>query len=74
MSALLCVLVFLALNIVTVKMFGELEFWFAIIKIVAIVALIVTGIVLVAMHYPSPAAAPRRFRISGITVACSRKD
>ena len=54
MSALLCVLVFLALNIVTVKMFGELEFWFAIIKIVAIVALIVTGIVLVAMHYPSP--------------------
>ncbi|MDR7341858.1 D-serine/D-alanine/glycine transporter [Pantoea alhagi] len=54
MSALLCVVVFLALNIVTVKLFGELEFWFAIIKIVAIVALIVTGIVLVAMHYPSP--------------------
>ena len=54
MSALLCVVVFLALNIVTVKMFGEMEFWFAIIKIVAIVALIVTGVVLVAMHYPSP--------------------
>ncbi|YCH31992.1 D-serine/D-alanine/glycine transporter [Erwinia sp. D4-22] len=54
MSALLCVVAFLALNIVTVKLFGELEFWFAIIKIVAIVALIVTGIVLVAIHYPSP--------------------
>lgn len=54
MSALLCVFAFLALNIVTVKLFGEMEFWFAIIKIVAIVALIVTGIVLVAMHYPSP--------------------
>jgi D-serine/D-alanine/glycine transporter len=54
MSALLCVAVFLTLNIVTVKLFGEMEFWFAIIKIVAIVALIVTGIVLVAMHYPSP--------------------
>jgi len=54
MSALLCVVVFLTLNIVTVKLFGEMEFWFAIIKIVAIVALIVTGIVLVAMHYPSP--------------------
>lgn len=53
MSALLCVVVFLALNIATVKLFGEMEFWFAIIKIVAIVALIVTGIVLVAMHYPS---------------------
>ncbi|RWR01968.1 amino acid permease [[Pantoea] beijingensis] len=54
MSALLCIAVFLALNIATVKLFGEMEFWFAIIKIVAIVALIVTGIVLVAMHYPSP--------------------
>ncbi|WP_428945784.1 D-serine/D-alanine/glycine transporter [Pantoea sp. FN060301] len=54
MSALLCIAVFLSLNIATVKLFGEMEFWFAIIKIVAIVALIVTGIVLVAMHYPSP--------------------
>jgi len=54
MSALLCVVVFLALNIATVKLFGEMEFWFAIIKIVAIVALIVTGIVLVSIHYPSP--------------------
>ncbi len=54
MSALLCVFVFLALNIATVKMFGEMEFWFAIIKIVAIGALIVTGIVLVTLHYPSP--------------------
>jgi D-serine/D-alanine/glycine transporter len=54
MSALLCVVVFLALNILTVKLFGEMEFWFAIIKIVAIVALIITGVVLVALHYPSP--------------------
>lgn len=54
MSALLCIVVFLSLNIATVKLFGEMEFWFAIIKIIAIVALIVTGIVLVAMHYPSP--------------------
>ncbi|AXU95662.1 D-serine/D-alanine/glycine transporter [Erwinia persicina] len=54
MSALLCIVVFLTLNIATVKLFGEMEFWFAIIKIVAIVALIATGIVLVAMHYPSP--------------------
>ncbi|WP_168428499.1 D-serine/D-alanine/glycine transporter [Erwinia amylovora] len=54
MSALLCIFVFLSLNIATVKLFGEMEFWFAIIKIVAIVALIVCGIVLVALHYPSP--------------------
>ncbi|NIF20621.1 D-serine/D-alanine/glycine transporter [Candidatus Pantoea multigeneris] len=54
MSAALCVIVFLSLNIATVKMFGEMEFWFAIIKIVAIVALIIVGIVLVSMHYASP--------------------
>ncbi|MFG1175241.1 D-serine/D-alanine/glycine transporter [Erwiniaceae bacterium CAU 1747] len=54
MSALLCIVVFLSLNVATVKLFGEMEFWFAIIKIIAIVALIATGIVLVALHYPSP--------------------
>ncbi|WP_034913933.1 D-serine/D-alanine/glycine transporter [Erwinia sp. 9145] len=54
MSALLCVVVFLTLNIATVKLFGEMEFWFAIIKIIAIIALIAVGIVLVAMHFPSP--------------------
>ncbi|WP_213992893.1 D-serine/D-alanine/glycine transporter [Sodalis sp. dw_96] len=53
MSAVLCVGVFFALNIATVRLFGEMEFWFAIIKIVAIVALIVAGFVLAALHYPS---------------------
>ncbi len=55
MSALLCVAIFLSLNIATVRLFGELEFWFAIIKIIAIVALIVAGIALAALHYPSAA-------------------
>jgi len=55
MSALLCVAVFFTLNIATVRLFGELEFWFAIIKIVAIVALIATGVVLAAIHHPSHA-------------------
>jgi len=54
MSALLCVVVFVSLNIATVKLFGELEFWFAIVKIVAIIALIGTGVVLAVLHYPSP--------------------
>ena len=54
MSALLCIATFLILNIATVKLFGEMEFWFAIIKIVAIVALIMTGIVLVSIHYHAP--------------------
>ncbi|WP_029684961.1 D-serine/D-alanine/glycine transporter [Tatumella saanichensis] len=53
-SALLCVFTFMALNIATVKLFGEMEFWFAIIKLIAIVALIITGIALVAAHYGTP--------------------
>lgn len=52
--ALLCVLLLLGLNLVTVKLFGELEFWFALIKIVAIAALIVIGIALVAWGFKSP--------------------
>ena len=39
-------LILLLLNLQPVKWFGEMEFWFAIIKIVAILALITTGIVL----------------------------
>lgn len=53
--ALLCVLLLLGLNLTTVKMFGELEFWFALIKIVAIIALIVVGFALVAWGFHSPA-------------------
>ena len=52
--ALLCVLLLLSLNLVTVKLFGELEFWFALIKIVAIVALIAIGIGLVVWGFKSP--------------------
>ncbi len=52
--AILCVLLLLALNLVTVRLFGELEFWFALIKIVAICALIVTGAGLVAWGFQSP--------------------
>jgi D-serine/D-alanine/glycine transporter len=44
----------LALNLVTVKLFGEMEFWFALIKIVAICALIITGAGLVAWGFTSP--------------------
>ncbi|NRN27039.1 D-serine/D-alanine/glycine transporter [Photorhabdus heterorhabditis] len=54
-TSLLCVSLLLALNLATVKLFGEMEFWFAMIKIVAIVALIVTGVVLIGMHFQSPA-------------------
>jgi D-serine/D-alanine/glycine transporter len=52
--AVLCVLLLLSLNLATVRMFGEMEFWFALIKIVAICALIVTGFGLVAWGFHSP--------------------
>ncbi|KQX99260.1 amino acid permease [Rhodanobacter sp. Root480] len=52
--AVLCVLLLLTLNLTTVRLFGEMEFWFALIKIVAICALIVTGFALVAWGFESP--------------------
>ncbi|MGL5405289.1 MAG: amino acid permease [Propionibacteriaceae bacterium] len=47
-------LTLLGLNLLTVKLFGELEFWFALIKIVAIIALILLGIYLVLSRFTSP--------------------
>ncbi|CAI2671088.1 Serine permease SerP1 [Apilactobacillus kunkeei] len=42
------------LNIIAVKVFGEAEFWFAMIKVIAIVALIVTGIFMAFFHASTP--------------------
>lgn len=53
--ALMCVGLLLGLNLLTVKLFGEIEFWFAMIKIVAIVALVGTGLAMVAGGFVSPA-------------------
>lgn len=41
------ILVLMLLNLLTAKLFGELEFWFAIIKVVTIIALIVLGLYLI---------------------------
>jgi len=41
--ALLALVVVLALNLLSVKVFGELEFWFALIKVLAIVAFLIVG-------------------------------
>ncbi len=45
--ALAVILLLFVLNVPTVKAFGETEFWFALIKIVAILALIVIGLVMI---------------------------
>ena len=49
--ALICLLILLGLNLLTVKIFGELEFWFALIKVVTILALIVIGVVLLVIGF-----------------------
>lgn len=55
MPAVLCLIVLLGLNLMTVKNFGELEFWFALIKVITIVALIGLGIVLLVMGFRTDA-------------------
>lgn len=50
-SALFCVLILMSFNLLSAKLFGELEFWFAIIKIVTIVALIIVGAIMIIMAY-----------------------
>lgn len=51
------VAILLMLNLATVRAFGETEFWFALIKIIAIVALIVTGLVMIFTGFKSDAGA-----------------
>ncbi|QIL80060.1 D-serine/D-alanine/glycine transporter [Diaphorobacter sp. HDW4A] len=53
--AIACVGLLLSLNLLTVKLFGEIEFWFAMIKIVAIVTLVGAGIYMVSTAFTSPA-------------------
>lgn len=50
-----CVLLVLGLNLLTVRLFGEIEFWFALIKILAIVGLIGVGGYMVFSHFQAPA-------------------
>lgn len=51
--ALACIVLLVALNLPSVKAFGEAEFWFALIKILAIVTLIVVGLVLIFTRFES---------------------
>ncbi|WP_096550758.1 amino acid permease [Ureibacillus thermosphaericus] len=48
---LIAIILLLLLNLLTVKLFGELEFWFAIIKVITIIALIVIGIFLIMIGF-----------------------
>jgi len=55
------IVLLLSLNLATVKLFGEMEFWFAMIKIVAIVSLIIVGVVMVMMNFQSPTGVEASF-------------
>jgi AAT family amino acid transporter len=51
-------IVFLAvlttINLVAARLFGEAEFWFAMVKIIAIIMMIVIGIYMVVTHFKTP--------------------
>ena len=50
---LIALLVLYAANLLAVRVFGELEFWFALIKVVTIVALILAGLSVILFHVGS---------------------
>lgn len=54
MPAFFTMFLLLGLNMLAVRVFGEVEFWFAIIKIAAIVLLILTALFMIGTSYTSP--------------------
>lgn len=53
--AIICLLILLGFNLLTVKLFGELEFWFALIKVITILFLIAVGVVLLVIGFKTDA-------------------
>lgn len=49
-GSLVIVVLLMLINMVNVGLFGELESWFSMIKVIAIVALIVTGAVMIVLQ------------------------
>lgn len=63
-NALICVgaIIFVTgLNLVTVKLFGEMEFWFSMIKITAIIVLIVMGLWMILTGFTNPTGTVAQF-------------
>ncbi|GAA1988305.1 amino acid permease [Kitasatospora viridis] len=48
-TALVALVVLFAVNLISVKSFGELEFWFALVKVVAIVGMILVGLAILTL-------------------------
>lgn len=71
--ALVTVALILAVNLFSVRHFGELEFWFALIKVAAIVCLIAVGAILVATNFVSLMVCTRPSRTCGTTTGSSQR-
>jgi L-asparagine permease len=56
--ALAALAIVLALNLLSVKVFGELEFWFALIKVTALIAFVAIGIAFVVFGTPVAGRTP----------------
>ena len=56
LPGLFCIVVMAGMNLLTVKLFGEMEFWFALIKIIAILLLVVVGLFLVFTGFIDPSS------------------
>ncbi|WP_088810145.1 MULTISPECIES: amino acid permease [Listeria] len=54
---LIALVILLIMNLATVKLFGEMEFWFALIKIIAILALIIIGTFMIIKGFSTDAGA-----------------
>ncbi|GAA0607954.1 amino acid permease [Virgibacillus siamensis] len=57
---LIALIILLVMNLATVKLFGEMEFWFALIKIIAILGLIAVGVYMIISGF-STSSGPSSF-------------
>ncbi len=55
--SLIVLVILLIMNLTTVKSFGEMEFWFALIKVIAIMALIIIGTFMIIKGFSTDAGA-----------------
>ena len=69
--ALIALVVVLSLNLVSVKVFGEMEFWFALIKVAALVAFLLVGTYLRHLRHPGTPASKSASASSRTTAGSS---
>ena len=64
-TALCALVIFTLINLCTVKLFGEFEFWFAGIKVVVIIALIILGIFLITSSHETHSSISNLWKDNG---------